>query len=288
MRQQREFDDILNECMERLLSGETLEQCLRSFPDYASQLKPLLETTLEVKKVSALQPSLEFKEKARKELHTALREMKPKRRPFFILQPRWAIAITAVILFLLAGGGTVAAGSVSMPDEPFYPVKLATEQMRLKLTPSALGKAELYARFANVRVLEIEQMAKENKPQQIVETAQRLDSVLADLAATQGSEQRNIMMAPPLGAADQEGPPTIAPAPPMPTTQKGTGIVPPMVSTGNNRQAMLNETVRNQAIANLESLRSLLDTVPESSRPALLEAIAISESGYAEVLESIK
>jgi hypothetical protein len=39
----KEFDNIFNECMERLLAGgETIEQCLQRYPAYAKELEPLL------------------------------------------------------------------------------------------------------------------------------------------------------------------------------------------------------------------------------------------------------
>ncbi len=66
MRKSREFDNILNECLEKLLlKGETIEQCLRSFPEHADELEPLLQTTLAIKGASDIQPSPEFRDKAR-------------------------------------------------------------------------------------------------------------------------------------------------------------------------------------------------------------------------------
>ncbi|GAI42438.1 unnamed protein product, partial [marine sediment metagenome] len=43
MSKEKEFDNILDECLERLLvNGETIEQCLQSYPEQAANLKPLL------------------------------------------------------------------------------------------------------------------------------------------------------------------------------------------------------------------------------------------------------
>ena len=51
----REFENIVNECLERLLvKGETLEQCLARYPEQAVALKPLLETALSTKRASAI------------------------------------------------------------------------------------------------------------------------------------------------------------------------------------------------------------------------------------------
>ncbi len=78
MRKSREFDDALDACLERLLvEGETLEQCLQSFPEYVAELKPLLETALSVKQVSAIQLRPELRDKARYQFFSALQGMDP-------------------------------------------------------------------------------------------------------------------------------------------------------------------------------------------------------------------
>ena len=42
MRKEREFNNILDECLERVINGETIEQCLASHPEYAAEIEPLL------------------------------------------------------------------------------------------------------------------------------------------------------------------------------------------------------------------------------------------------------
>ncbi len=327
MKKSREFDNILDECLERLLvEDEALEQCLHRFPEHASELKPLLETALATKKVSAIQPRPEFRDKARHQFYLALQKTeRRKNRSFFgrVWQPRWAVAVSAVLVLLLAGGGTVAAAGRSMPDEPLYQVKLVTEQVQLALTPSALGKAELYTRLADRRVLEIVRMADESKPEYIEQTAQRLDTYLtkvADLASTQETAGGLVMApafekAPPVKEASAPPePPSLEDAPvaveapvteeappekkdqpseraqgakkePLLTEQAGDARE---VSNGADRRAKLKETVISDAEANPERLRALLETVPESAKPALLKAIAISEAGYEKAIKSLE
>jgi len=193
MSKSREFDNALDECLERLLvKGETIEQCLKSFPEHADELKSLLETALSTKQVSSIQPRSEFRDKARYQFYSALQEMEhKKRRPFFSWgwQPRWATVVAIVLALLLAcGGGTVATASGSMPDDLLYPVKLATEQVQLTFTFSDIGKAELNAKLADKRVAEIVYLASEGNSEKIELTAQRLDGYLteiADLSSTQ-------------------------------------------------------------------------------------------------------
>ncbi len=308
MRKSREFDNVLDECLERLLiKGETVEQCLQSFPEHADELEPLLETALATKKASAIQPRPEFRDRAKSQFYSALQLTEPKKGyPIFSWQLRWATVVAIVLALLLAGGGgTVAAAGGSMPDEPLYPVKLATEQVQLLLTPSALGKVELYAKLADRRVLEIVRMADESKPEQIERTARRLDAHLTKivaLALTQGVMGRGEITAPAVEetlvaeeASVAEEAPAVeeAPTPRESPPSKGTSGPPEWAKGGKRaqpqaeRKAKLKATVASHAVNNSARLRALLETVPESAKPALLRAIAVSETGYKKALESL-
>ena len=185
MRKSRELDNILDECLERLLvSGESIEECLRSYPEYASELRPLLETTLLGKKALDIEPRPEFMARARYQFRLALQEAQVKKgRHFFSRQPVWVTAVAAVLVLLLASSVTVAAAGNSMPDEPLYAVKMATEQVQLALTLSSLNKAELHARLADRRVAEIVYLANKDKPGGIELATQRLNTNLDKIAA---------------------------------------------------------------------------------------------------------
>jgi len=293
MKKSKEFENALDECLERLLvNDETVEQCLRSFPEHTDELEPLLKTVLAIKKASAIQPRPELRDKARYQFYSALQVMEPKKsRLVFDWQPLWPIVVAISLVILLAGGGTVAAAVGSMPNELLYPVKLATEQAQLVLTPSALGKAEHYVKLADRRVLEIVRMAGEGKPEQIEQTAQLLDAYLtkiADLSSTQ-RVTGDIDMAPAVEEAllAEEAPavevaPTVEKAP-LISGQAGSGKEKVV---RDDRRARLRETVVNHASEHSVRLRALLNTAPESARSALLRAIDLSETSYEKALES--
>lgn len=220
MKKEKEFDNILDECLERILTrGETVEQCLASYPEQAAELEPLLQTALSTKETLAIKPRPEFRERARYQLRAALQEMEEKRQrrfAFFSLQPRWVTAVVAVLILLLASSGTVAAAGNSMPDGTLYPVKLATERVRLVLTPSALGKAELYAKLADKRVTEIIKMADKGKLEQMERTAQRLNAQLVAMASLVGPPEEAAATPPVTEEPPEEEKPgvVLAPAPP--------------------------------------------------------------------------
>lgn len=258
MRKDKQFENILNDCLERLSRGEALEACLAEYPERAKEIRPLLEMALAARRASDIVPRPEFRERASREFQEAIRELKPARSRGFIFnfKPVWVTAVALVVL-LIAGGGTVYAASNSLPDSPLYQVKLATEQVRLTFTFSDIGKAELYARFADERIDEIVKMAEKGNLEQIERTTERMNDQLlamADLVISGGAADRMLeaqsgaTMAPmatpspsppslsvPSGAKTTDIP-TAAPMPtPAPTVVPAPApvvTVPPATSTG--------------------------------------------------------
>ena len=220
MNRQQEFDNILDECLERILvRGETVEQCLGRYPELADELKPLLQTALSTKETLAIKPRPEFRDRARYQMQTALREMEEKRQRRFSLfswQPRWAtVAITALLVLVLGGGSTVAAAGNSLPDQPLYPVKLATEKVRIAVTFSRLGKAELYVQLADERVNEVIAMAEKGQIEKMEQTAERLnEQLIAMTRVVEPEEAPQALTAPPDAALEAPVPTTEEALPP--------------------------------------------------------------------------
>ena len=75
------FEDILNECIDCLLRGESLEQCLQRYPEQAAELRPLLQVALAAQQASAIEPRAEFKAQARYQFHSLLYARERKRQP---------------------------------------------------------------------------------------------------------------------------------------------------------------------------------------------------------------
>ncbi len=329
MKNTKQFDNILDECLERvLIKGETVEQCLASYPEQAAELEPLLLTGLLAKKASSIETRLEFREKARHQFRAALQEMETKReRRFFGFnwQPRWATVVVSVLIFVLASGGTVAAAGNSMPDDTLYQVKLVTEKARLILTPSALGKAELYVKLIDKRVNEIVNMAGKGRPKQVERTTELLNGhlmVMARLTAPQGgvpSEgEAGVFMAPAPKAAVQEAPEAAmqeaseaavqetpeaamqeaprtrvkgAPVPPGQVRRDRRGAGEERVASDEgkvDKRAKLRRIVARYADAHPAALRQALQNAPESVKAALRRAIEASDAGYANALKALE
>ncbi len=274
MNSSKEFNNILDECLERLLvKGETVEQCLESYPEHAAELEPLLHTVVAANKALSIKPLPEFKARARCQLNSLLQEVKPKRRlPVLGWQPRWAMALAVFLALLLAGGGTAMAAENSMPDSLLYPVKLTTEQVRLTLTRSDIGKAELCATLADRRVAEIAYLVNKGKHRQVEQIAQRLDKHLTmitslSLAEKAGSEVLSVP----------------APAPPQPQAEReGKGA-----HAMADRRTRLRVRLGQYANDHPAKLQALLDRAPESAKPALQRTISLSVASYKKALEDL-
>ncbi len=192
-------EDILANCIDEVLAGKcTVEDCLAKYSQLGDELRPLLKIALSIQS-EAVTPSPEFRQRARKRLIEAIQPaVAPAERRgldiFGWLRPlarRTAVAIVVAAL-LVGGGATAYAAQESMPDEVLYPVKVATENARLAVTPSDVGKAELHIAFAERRVQEMAEMGRRGEAGEIPGLAVALDyhleqaSDLMEMASAEG------------------------------------------------------------------------------------------------------
>ncbi len=294
MKKDREFNNILDECLERLLvRGETLEQCLESYPEQASELEPLLQTAVATRKILAIKPDPEFMAKARHQLDRALRETKPERgMPFLRWQPQWAFITIIALVMLVAGGGTGALASSSMPDNLLYPVKLATEEVQLRLTGSSISKAELHAKLADRRVAEIINMADEGNAEKIEQTSRRLNEhllMITNLASddTGATKEENIDTS---STENERSVPMLqAPAPsPAPAALQPAEKDTRAAKAQSGTQSELKKLVERNAANNQAALRKALEKAPKSAKQALRQAINSSAASYEEALKTLE
>ncbi len=304
----KEFDDILNECLERLSKGETTEKCLASHPEHAAELEPLLRTALVARKASTIMPSADFRSRARLQFRQALFEAgQPKPHHFFGWQPRWATVAIAVLILVVAGSGTIAAANNAMPDEALYPVKLTAERVQVALTPSDAGKAQVYAQLADKRVAEIIKMANKGKPEQVEKTTERLDTNLKKVAKLATPEGKAATLQAPAAPSSAPTPtPAATPRPtPAPTQARPPAAASPThPSTPGQAKSARDETAKNAAAqserlakvkavvaenaANHQAaLKATLKTAPESVKTALRRAIDVSDADYQQVLDAL-
>ncbi len=174
----RKFEDILDECLKRVLTNrEEIEQCLRDHPEVAKELEPLLRAALAAAKAAPPSPRPEFKARTKELILSGIRvkvESKPRRTFLLTRWPRWAMATFLILVLVLLSISTVVVSAKSMPDEPLYPIKLATERLQLAFARSDISKVRLNAKFAERRAEEMARMAQEGRIRKVEELAERL------------------------------------------------------------------------------------------------------------------
>ena len=161
------FDNIVNECLERLAAGESVTDCLARYPERADELAPLLRmmhATMQASRAAA--PSAAGKARGMARMQAALADGRPRRgRRLQLSRIFWrpittpiAVAFAAVFLTIAAAGGTTAASADSIPGEALYPVKSIREGVEERIARSDERKAQVHAKLARERGREMREL----------------------------------------------------------------------------------------------------------------------------------
>ncbi len=165
---------ILDRCIERIASGESVSSCLASYPDEREELEPLLRiAAVTMQTVSAVEPNQVAKARGLRMLNDAVAERTARKRSFFgwlsalrppaagtlVAKPLLAgVAVLVMVSGLAFGADRAAADSV--PGDPLYWVKTSRENLSLMMPKSDAAKAQEHARLAKVRSDEVGQFIR--------------------------------------------------------------------------------------------------------------------------------
>ena len=163
------FDDVLNDCLERLAEGEDIQQCIERYPEHEDELVPLLRIARVTMQVAAASYRPEAKARGLVRIHQAIaarREPSRWRLALDFWRPAarpLSVGFAAAFLTLVAAGGTTMASSNSVPGDPLYRVKTLREQISLSMTRSDGDRAKVHARLARKRGEEIRRLIVQDK-----------------------------------------------------------------------------------------------------------------------------
>lgn len=189
-------EEILDDCITRLQNGDDgIKALRRDFPQQAQELAPLAEIARQMQSVfHAPAASADFAHNSKIRLLNRLRAAQTpttaaKRRMPAVKRLSWrparAIA-TLVITFalLLTSTGVARASSDALPGDVLYPVKRGVEEIRLAITFSESGDAELLNDFTTERVDEIEALILTGRDEYLDEALEDYE-VMLDRLVTQ-------------------------------------------------------------------------------------------------------
>ncbi|MBE9505805.1 MAG: hypothetical protein IMY84_03240 [Chloroflexi bacterium] len=179
--------ELFDQYVDQLISGEKSAVCVLHDLDLSEVLGPLLETsTLVVQQLGAVEPSPEFRQASRTWVRSLFfsRLARKESRPGFLFmwwQRRWTTAMATALVVCLAGMGLVAASVDSLPNGFFYPMKTATEQVRLMLVVSDVDRAQLQLEFVESRLDEMTTMASRGDSDTVVLLAGEVTHLIAQM-----------------------------------------------------------------------------------------------------------
>jgi uncharacterized membrane protein YgcG len=143
---ERDFSDILDDCITRLASGQTIDDCLLDYPERASDLRPMLEAGLLTRRISINPLEIrQAKDRVRFRLES-------RRRPSRNRQVWTASGVLLAALAIIFIGALLFADS-SLPGDPLYGLKRFSETARL--VTGGGNDAGLREQFEQRRLAEI-------------------------------------------------------------------------------------------------------------------------------------
>jgi len=261
-------EDIFNNCLERMLKGGSIEDCLKTYPEQAPELEPLLKTSSALaQRSSAIQANPDFKSRVHSQLqamlHAKQKEMEERGAKIHFWYKGWVLAMTGVLGLLLIGVGTAGASTSALPDGTLYPLKLATEQVRLTLAFSDVDKAKLHIQCAEHRAGEMVEMARQGKSDKVLMLTEQVDNHLDKVHVVEETL-----------VPRETGPKALVP---IPAPAPSVGVE----AFGEGKEAGgLEETLSQSRARNLNALRNALDKAPERLKPILQQAIENIEQDY--------
>jgi len=185
----KKIEKIIDNCIKLISENNlSLEQCLKRYPKFKEELRPLLESFIKVKEFKKINPPAIFEDEVKIRFINVVKAKQSQILPKKGMIPRsvtkfsglWTMPILAkisifVILFLLLSGFTSILSADSLPGDFLYPVKLATEKVIIFFT-SHHERANLHAIFAKKRLDEIERMVGKGRTVGIDEALNILES----------------------------------------------------------------------------------------------------------------
>ena len=157
----KNLEIILDKCLDEIKRGKTIEHCLKMYPDFASELEPLIRLATDIKRLPKPEPSKEAINSTLIKIGEAIalqRGKKVDKKVFhwpFMLTPAIAKALALTVVLLIAIGSMAALSTRSLPGDLLYPIKLTTEKVQFAFVRAPEGKAELRLTFAEKRLNEL-------------------------------------------------------------------------------------------------------------------------------------
>ena len=191
----QEFSEALNDCLDRLVKGEDIHECLRRHPNQAGELEPLLHVALAtINAAEEVRPDPQARARNFARFSEAVQQRSTKQdRRWSWLSLRWlpiarpvVVGLASIVVFIMGAGVATAASSDSVPGEPLYWVKTTKESVEGRLPRSDDGRANFEANLAEVRGREVSKLIEKGQFTRADVTVRRMNDHLVRCARYAG------------------------------------------------------------------------------------------------------
>jgi hypothetical protein len=162
--------DVLETCLQEVKKGAELEAVLERYPELAEELRPMLQASLNARRMAVSGPSAEVLQRNRaKLLQHAVRLREAERKSFIVLPAiqRWVLALVLIVLFFFSGTSLVRASSAALPGDSLYTVKRSWEGFTLAFTFGSNERELLEVEHENERLEELHELFASGRAAQV-------------------------------------------------------------------------------------------------------------------------
>ena len=148
---------IFDDCIEKILAGQSVESCIDAYPQQAETLAADLVIAADLVALGQLEASPAVIDHGLRSVLGAVESTRslpwsglagilhswfqPRQRPV------WQTVLAIFVVLIIVGGFTVNASATAIPGELLYPVKRAWESSQLTLTLNQADRIQLETHF---------------------------------------------------------------------------------------------------------------------------------------------
>src|SRR5512138_3348876 len=157
-----ELEDALENCLQAVERGASVDAALKRYPKLAADLGPLLHAASMARAASRVHVPLDVRRRGRSRLQQRAAEVEESRlsarRRIIPVLPRLALTSIIAAALVLTSTGLVSASSASLPGDQLYPVKRTWESVQLFFVFTPQQRDLMESSFEQERLDEISEL----------------------------------------------------------------------------------------------------------------------------------
>lgn len=161
--------EALEVCLNEIEQGADVDTVLFRYPDLAEELRPILEASVQTRKMAVPGPSQDIVKRNRARLLQRAAEMREgqsasnSRRVWSVPLRRTLVTLMIVAILFISSTGLVRASSNTLPGDNLYPVKRTWEDVLVFFAFDSDRREDLELEHENERLEELHELFAEGR-----------------------------------------------------------------------------------------------------------------------------